>query len=189
MLSLPSPPQVSDVWCTSAQFLRLGYGDWEEHAVLLANYYLWWDARNAPQYQAAGAVWETYLLLGTAIPDGDVVYVLRVGRARGKVREEVLVDPKTGQHYTLPRDADLLPLRQVGSLVGAENVWANVQPREAPAELQYDVGSAQHWAPLFRPGGLTRAGFERMAGQRLVPLQRPLGAVYEASPLATRARV
>ncbi len=41
---------VSDVWCTSSQFLRLGHGDWEEHAILLANFYLWWDEQNIQQY-------------------------------------------------------------------------------------------------------------------------------------------
>lgn len=32
--------EKTDVWCTSAEFLQLQAGDWEEHAVLLANYLL-----------------------------------------------------------------------------------------------------------------------------------------------------
>ncbi len=31
---------AGDVWCTCAQFIVMGNGDWEEHAVLLCNYYL-----------------------------------------------------------------------------------------------------------------------------------------------------
>lgn len=30
---------MKDVWCTDREFLTIGSGDWEEHAVLLANYF------------------------------------------------------------------------------------------------------------------------------------------------------
>jgi len=29
---------VADIWCTDREFLDLRAGDWEEHAILLANY-------------------------------------------------------------------------------------------------------------------------------------------------------
>ena len=44
---------AADLWCTSQEFLDLGYGDWEEHAVLLANYFMW----------LANDRWETMLVL------------------------------------------------------------------------------------------------------------------------------
>mgnify|MGYP000583504502 CR=1 FL=1 len=44
----------TDLWCTSQEFVDLGYGDWEEHAVLLANYFMWLSEDK----------WETALVLG-----------------------------------------------------------------------------------------------------------------------------
>lgn len=34
-----SDTNVDNIWCTSDEFLSLGNGDWEEHAVLLCNYF------------------------------------------------------------------------------------------------------------------------------------------------------
>ena len=34
-----SQGQVKDVWCNSKEFITLAAGDWEEHAILLNNYY------------------------------------------------------------------------------------------------------------------------------------------------------
>jgi hypothetical protein len=34
------------MWCTSQEFLDLGVGDWEEHAILLFNYFSYIDRNN-----------------------------------------------------------------------------------------------------------------------------------------------
>lgn len=65
----------TDLWCTSQEFLDLGYGDWEEHAVLLANYFMYLSQDR----------WETMLLLGQAIPEGDTIYVVRRFNISGKI--------------------------------------------------------------------------------------------------------
>lgn len=53
-----------DVWSTSQQFLELCAGDWEEHAVLLCNYMLWFCKKKKS--------YEVYLVLGSAIPEGEL---------------------------------------------------------------------------------------------------------------------
>jgi hypothetical protein len=38
--------QSRDVWCSAPAFLGMGFGDWEEHAVLLANYFIYLDMKQ-----------------------------------------------------------------------------------------------------------------------------------------------
>ena len=52
-----------DVCCTTDEFLELGGGDWEEHAILLCNY-----------FKSAGL--NAWVILGQGVPEGDTVYVL-----------------------------------------------------------------------------------------------------------------
>ena len=61
---------VTDLWLNSQEFVNFGYSDWEEHAILLANYFLAID-----KYRQNNI--ETYCLIGEAIPEGDTVFVLR----------------------------------------------------------------------------------------------------------------
>lgn len=39
---------MADLYCTNQQFLDLGEGDFEEHAILLCNYFNYIDARFHP---------------------------------------------------------------------------------------------------------------------------------------------
>jgi hypothetical protein len=36
-----------DLWCNAKTFLDISCGDWEEHAILLCNYFNYIDARKA----------------------------------------------------------------------------------------------------------------------------------------------
>jgi coiled-coil and C2 domain-containing protein 2A len=71
-----------EVWCTSPEFLRLGSGDWEEHAVLLANYLKhFWDPQNLAAGHRTGGMDDevkhhTFVILGHGIPEGETAYVL-----------------------------------------------------------------------------------------------------------------
>lgn len=62
---------MPDMWCTSQEFLDLGKGDYEEHAVLLCNYFKYIDKnRNRDNFENA-------IVLGKGIPEGYTTYVLR----------------------------------------------------------------------------------------------------------------
>jgi coiled-coil and C2 domain-containing protein 2A len=51
--------------------LDLGYGDYEEHAILLANYFNYIDIQlGQPEIKS-------YIILGKAVPEGYTTYVLR----------------------------------------------------------------------------------------------------------------
>jgi hypothetical protein len=51
---------VKDIWCTSKDFLALQGGDWEEHAILLNNYFTWYDTNMAD----VGSRHQNYVVLG-----------------------------------------------------------------------------------------------------------------------------
>ena len=62
---------LPDIWCTSQQFLDLRAGDYEEHALLLCNYFNYID-----EYLKKTNT-KSYIILGKGVPEGDTVYVLR----------------------------------------------------------------------------------------------------------------
>lgn len=67
------------MWCNSQEFLDLGAGDYEEHAVLLCNYFKFIDReQNRPHIQS-------YIVLGKGIPEGYTTYVMRRDTRTNKV--------------------------------------------------------------------------------------------------------
>ena len=70
--------EMPDCWCTDNEFLTLGFGDYEEHAVLLCNYFNYVD-----QQQKTGCV--SYLALGDAHPEGMTIYVMRISQDNKQV--------------------------------------------------------------------------------------------------------
>ncbi|XP_077547771.1 coiled-coil and C2 domain containing 2A [Haemaphysalis longicornis] len=136
-------PGLCDIWSTCDQFLRVLTGDEEEHAVLLCNYFLHLGR-------------EAYLLLGTGIPEGQTAYVLTRdaaprppghGGPDGDVR---IWNAVTGRSYSASDSYG--PLQTVGCLVGAENIWANVQKHDHPSRLSYNLSKTSHWKPFFTKG-------------------------------------
>lgn len=59
------------MYATCQEFLDLGGGDYEEHAILLANYFMFIDKEQAP------GKFQTFLVYGYAVPEGKNVFVLR----------------------------------------------------------------------------------------------------------------
>jgi hypothetical protein len=128
-----------DVWSTSQEFLNMGAGDHEEHAVLLANYFMWYDRRNLRKSEEPKPS-RSYLVLGHAVPEGNIVYVLRRG---------VLWNASTGVGYAVsdPR----CPLRDVSLVVSSKNVFANVQPLAFASGTPVGGSQDLNWAIESNP--------------------------------------
>ena len=126
-----------DVWNTSDSFLDLGAGDQEEHAILLCNYLL---AMNK----------ESYVVLGSGIPEGLTAYVLTI--EGGSPR---LWNACTGRTWEKD-EFDRCSLTSVGAVFNQQNIWANVGPGEAPAEVQWNLSDEKLWKPFFGKGGFAR---------------------------------
>jgi coiled-coil and C2 domain-containing protein 2A len=76
---------LPDMTCTSQEFLDLGAGDDEEHAILLCNYFNYIDDQLAKADQvndrgARHAHYESYLLYGDAVTRGTTWWVCRRDR-------------------------------------------------------------------------------------------------------------
>lgn len=86
---------LPDLWCTSQEFLDLGAGDVEEHAILLCNFFNFID-------QDQGRVdIESYVVLGLGYPEGRTAYVMRRDKKSGHVE---LWNPMRGEAYFYGRE-------------------------------------------------------------------------------------
>ena len=120
--------EMPDCWTTDNQFLTLGFGDYEEHAVLLCNYFNYIE-----QKQNTGCV--SYLCLGDAHPEGSTVYVIRLTADYKEVEfwnaktgdcfyfEKTLIDTKflcltMSSHYkqTKSNKNKICPMKSVGAI-------------------------------------------------------------------------
>lgn len=138
-----------DVWSTSQEFLEINAGDFEEHAVLLCNYFHWLDRRE-PNVRS-------YLVIGRAVPEGDGVYVLRQDAYKIPQRS-VLWNASTGAGYHVWDDR--CPLQDVSLVVSRDNVFANVQQAPRVRDLSWDIeGDAKAWKPFFHAAGLQKDQF------------------------------
>lgn len=85
---------MPDLTCTCQEFLDLGCGDSEEHAILLCNYFNFIDDKQGRKD------YESYLVYGEAIPEGETWYVLR----RDKVKNFAEIwNPNTAEVYNFDR--------------------------------------------------------------------------------------
>lgn len=136
---------MPDLTCLSQEFLDLGMGDSEEHAILLCNMFTYIDRQSGAQEVASeeeGGL-HSYIVYGQAVPDGDCWYV---ARRDAKTSYVELWDPRTAECYVFGQSAaaggrrgakaagtgkrphdPLCPLKKIWAIVGQENVWANIQ--------------------------------------------------------------
>ncbi|XP_033097939.1 coiled-coil and C2 domain-containing protein 2A-like isoform X1 [Anneissia japonica] len=125
-------PGICDIWSTCDQFLQMLQGDEEEHAVLLCNYFLQMGKK-------------TWVLKGSAIPEGSTVYVLTADDGEYKIW-----NPSTGEWYY--KNDTFCPLKSVMALMNNENIWANIQPSDAPNMMDFDTSKSTCWKPFFHRG-------------------------------------
>ena len=131
----------TDVWCTSSEFLELGAGDWEEHAILLCNFFNHLD-------QSRGSAHTSYVVLGRGLPEGDTVYTVRINNNTGSNdAKAVLWNASTGRGYEC--NDSLCPMTHVDEVIGSDNVWINVQPHLHPSRISWDFTDSKCWKPLF----------------------------------------
>ena len=149
--------EMPDCWCTDNQFLTLGFGDYEEHAVLLCNYFNYVDLQKK-----TGCV--SYLALGTAHPEGLTIYVMRISQDSKKVE---FWNAKTGECFyfdktleynkflcftvsknfksTKANSDQICPLKSVGSIITFDNVYVNIQSKCDPGLIDFDITNASNW--------------------------------------------
>ena len=173
--------EMPDCWTTDNQFLALGFGDYEEHAVLLCNYFNYID-----QKQQTGCV--SYLCLGDAHPEGSTVYVIRLTEDFKEVEfwnaktgdcfyfEKTLVDTKflcftMSQHYkqTKSNTNKICPMKSVGAIVTFDNILVNNQNESDPSLIDFDLNNKSKWKPF-----LTEEAKKNYFPQGLKSVQKPL---------------
>ena len=93
-----------DIWCTTEQFLELGAGDEEEHAVLLCNYLLFLQHR-------------AYVVVGATMSATKALFVLVK-----EAEKWSLLNPNTGESYLV--EDPHCPLKDISCVFNNENVSA-----------------------------------------------------------------
>jgi coiled-coil and C2 domain-containing protein 2A len=174
---------LPDMWSTCQEFLDLGYGDYEEHAMLLCNYFNYIDNKKGRNDV------ESYLVIGKGIPEGVTCYVMRRDKRTHSVE---FWNPVKGEAYyfgceTVDRSClcipcgqtlqvteheSFCPLKEVGCVVGATNIYANLQPLAEPATLLYNLEDTSLWAP-FLTESITKKYYEKG-----IPTVQPEELIY-----------
>ena len=173
--------EMPDCWTTDNEFLDLGFGDYEEHAVLLCNYFNYID-----QKQGTGCV--SYLCLGDAHPEGSTVYVIRLTADFKEVEfwnaktgecfyfEKTLVNTKfccitmSSQYKTSKNNSNkICPLKSVGAIVTFDNILINNQVETDPSLIDFDLNNTSLWLPF-----LTDDARRRYFPEGIKTIQRPI---------------
>ena len=130
----------ADILATSAQTLDMGAADWEEHAVLLHNYFLYLESGRL------GGAWNTFLATGKTLFDGGATFVVRANLSSNEV---LLLDPLSGIVYNSKDNSS--PFIQLDMLATPTNCYANIQTTRKPWKMHFDVTNKSEWHPLWSP--------------------------------------
>ena len=122
-----------EVWCTSDEFLDIRCGDWEEHAIMLCNFFLHLGL-------------EAYVVSGRGLPEGDTMYVMTRDNSSDR-QTTTFWNASNGQSFdsTDPNCS----LTEVIAVMNGSNIWANIQVETAPALLSYNLQDLRSWKALF----------------------------------------
>ncbi|CAD7925437.1 unnamed protein product [Amoebophrya sp. A25] len=125
-----------DLWCTSKTFLDIGCGDFEEHAILLCNYFNFIDGKRGeadPSYQV-----RSFCVIVEAIPDGEAMYVMRQDQQTGHCE---FWDPIANRCYFVPRKTDDSFYKKTAAAVDMEKhtLVQSIPP------LRWAAGAIKRW--------------------------------------------
>jgi coiled-coil and C2 domain-containing protein 2A len=162
---------MTDLYCKPQEFLDIGEGDFEEHAILLCNYFKYIDYKRKERANKGEQVdsreIDSYLVYGEAVPEGRTVYVLRKDKNEHSVEiwcplngECFFFELKTptptccgiggGKPYLTFRTQDpICPLKRIFNIVGDQNIYANIQKFDFPIQMKFDFSNKKDWKPLF----------------------------------------
>lgn len=150
-------PSVEDLWCSDQEFLNIRAGDWEEHCILLCNYFNYIDRyrkETVPGYSDTNI--QSYCVLCDLALEGEAMMVLRRDLTTGHCE---FWNASSGDCFFIPLiqmqkvkmqnvlrrsttatslDASLAssgslqatsspPMRRVHVIFNSDNVWANLQ--------------------------------------------------------------
>jgi coiled-coil and C2 domain-containing protein 2A len=172
---------MPDCWCTDKQFLDLGFGDYEEHAVLLCNYFNYID-----KVKRTGC--KSYLVLGDAHPEGSTTYVIRLNEDNKQVE---LWNAKTGDcfyfdktievnkflcltvskqyKFTKANSETICQLKSIGAIATFDNIYVNIQKESDPGLIEFDLDNPSNWKPF-----LTELGKKKYFPQGITTVQEDL---------------
>ena len=89
---------MPDLTCTCQEFLDLGQGDSEEHAILLCNFFNWIDQKI--DSKSTSKTYTSYICYGESVPEGQAWYVMRRDTINNWVE---LWNPSTAQCFNFDR--------------------------------------------------------------------------------------
>lgn len=114
------------------------------------------------------------MVLGRSALEPLAYFVLSGPRGSDSAARRLYHAPSGGS-YALSDPS--CPLRAVGMLFDGSNVWANVQPADAPAAMSWKLSDGAAWRRLFADGS---ASAEQVAGWTL-SVQLPSPAYARAA--------
>ena len=177
---------MPDLTCTCQEFLDLGQGDSEEHAILLCNFFNYID-KNTQKNE----FYKSYICYGESVPEGQVWYVMRRDIINNWVE---LWNPSTAQCSNFDRTENKMTgeknmnqrekdpqctLKKIWTVVGEDNVWANVQPEVIPVLIQYNLDDPKLWksyVPMNSKKEYENGPISRLEPSGQLKYQPPMGA-------------
>jgi hypothetical protein len=181
----------ADLWATSQEFLDMGAGDSEEHAILLHNYLLFLEeqkggavtkmTRGNSNSESQGGLlggvsgWNSFICIGRSQPEGEATWVLRINNETRPSTVLLINASKCASYYATD---DSCPLVSIGMVASQYNMWANIQPFTEPWRMNFNFDDPTAWAPFFTS---SRGDYSGTSGGRphpgsaiLPPCQSPL---------------
>jgi len=108
-----------DLWGTSKQLLDISCGDWEEHCILLCNFFNYIDVEDRGKADSSYKV-ESFVCMVTSVPEGDAMYVLRRDSTTGNCE---FWNAVTNECFFVPKPASRASITERLKNIQPFNVW------------------------------------------------------------------
>ena len=152
--------EMPECWCTDEEFFNFKFGDYEEHAILLCNYFNYIDLHSKRNVKS-------YLVLGKGFPEGNTIYVLRCDYDKNHFE---LWNAKNAEcfyfdkNYTQTKccfipfgrafnnislSESICQLKEIGAIVTSENVYINIQNEVSPIGTDFNLNNRSMWVEFL----------------------------------------